>query len=311
MPSRRSHHSRRDFLTAAGGVAAASLAAPTRSLAVDSGWIDAHVHIWTPDLERYPLAAGREREDMRPPSFTAGELLAEAQPHGVTRVVLIQMSFYRYDNTYMLDAIAAHPGVFSGVAIIDEDGPDVPMTMQTLGARGVRGFRLHTGKDHAASWIDSEGIRTMWKTGAETRQAMCCLANPEALPAIGRMCQAFPETPVVIDHFARIGASGQIPESEVEQLLRLADHPTVHVKTSAFYALGQKAAPYTDLAPFILRLRDAYGPERLMWATDCPYQVQKGHTYGESIALVRDRIPELSDMDKAWILRGTAEKVFF
>ena len=26
----------------------------------------------------------------------------------------------------------------------------------------------------------------------------------------------------------------------------------------------------------IRRLRDAFGAERLMWATDCPYQVQTG-----------------------------------
>ena len=37
------------------------------------------------------------------------------------------------------------------------------------------------------------------------------------------------------------------------------------------------SAPYTDLAPMIRELGDAYGAERLMWATDCPFQVMKGH----------------------------------
>ena len=61
----------------------------------------------------------------------------------------------------------------------------------------------------------------------------------------------------------------------------------------------------------IRRLRDSYGANRLMWATDCPYQVGEGHTYGDSIALIRDRLDFLSAEDKAWMLRGTAEKVFF
>ena len=61
----------------------------------------------------------------------------------------------------------------------------------------------------------------------------------------------------------------------------------------------------------IRQLRDAYGAERLMWATDCPYQVQEGHTYGDSVALIRDRLDFLSEDEKASILRKTAEKVFF
>ena len=74
--------------------------------------------------------------------------------------------------------------------------------------------------------------------------------------------------------------------------------------------MGKKQAPYTDLVSMIRRLLDAYGPQRLMWATDCPYQVQNGHTYADSIALVRDRL-ELSPDDRQWLLAGTAQRVFF
>ena len=85
----------------------------------------------------------------------------------------------------------------------------------------------------------------------------------------------------------------------------------MYVKTSAFYALGEKKAPYLDLAPMIRRLRDAFGASRLMWASDCPFQVDPGHNYHDSIALIRDRLDFLTAEDKDWMLRGTAEKVFF
>ena len=84
----------------------------------------------------------------------------------------------------------------------------------------------------------------------------------------------------------------------------------VSVKASAFYALGQKKGPYLDIGPMIRRLLDAYGPERVMWASDNPYQVEPPHTYAASIELIRDHL-KLSDSDKEWILRKTAEKVFF
>ena len=33
-------------------------------------YVDAHVHVWTPDTAHYPLAAGFKKDDMKPPSFT-------------------------------------------------------------------------------------------------------------------------------------------------------------------------------------------------------------------------------------------------
>lgn len=274
------------------------------------GYIDAHVHVWTPDVQRYPLAEGFTQADMVPPSFTPEELLQHARPEGVTRIVLIQMSFYGYDNSYMLDTMRRYPGVFSGVAVIDES--DRPAeTMRRLKEQGVRGFRIRPGKQSAQRWLDGEGMAAMWRCGAEEGLSMCHLIDPDALPGVDRMCARFPDTPVVIDHFARIGIDGQIRREDVDNLCRLARHKHTSVKVSAFYALGRKRPPYEDLVPMIRRLLDAFGPQRLMWATDCPYQVQTGHTYRDSIALVRDRLDFLSDADRAWLLRKTAERVFF
>ena len=48
-----------------------------------------------------------------------------------------------------------------------------------------------------------------------------------------------------------------------------------------------------------------------MWASDCPYQVENGHTYRDSIDLIRSRLDFLSQGDREWMLRKTAERVFF
>jgi predicted TIM-barrel fold metal-dependent hydrolase len=274
------------------------------------GFIDAHVHVWTPDTERYPLARGFAKKDMQPPSFTPEELLKHAKPVGVSRIVLIQMSFYGYDNSYMLDTMRRFPGVFSGVAVIDEDNRPAE-TMRELKKQGVRGFRIRPGERSRATWLDGEGMAAMWKCGADEGLSMCHLIDPDSLPAVDRMCKKFPKTPVVIDHFARIGVDGVIRGEDLKRLCDLAKHKHVAVKISAFYALGMKRAPYFDLSPMIRRLHEAYGPQRLMWATDCPYQVQGAHTYADSIALVRDRLDFLSGADREWLLRRTAERVFF
>jgi predicted TIM-barrel fold metal-dependent hydrolase len=116
---------------------------------------------------------------------------------------------------------------------------------------------------------------------------------------------------VVIDHFARVGMAGAIREKQLHDLCKLARHEHTFVKTSAFYALGEKTPPYLDLGPMIRRVRDAYGAKRLMWASDCPFQVDPGHNYHDSIALIRDRLDFLTQDEKDWMLRGTAAEVFF
>jgi predicted TIM-barrel fold metal-dependent hydrolase len=151
----------------------------------------------------------------------------------------------------------------------------------------------------------------MFATGAKENLAMCCLIDPNALPSLDRMCRDFPDTPVVIDHLCRIGVSGRIEPAEVKALCDMARHKNVTVKVSAFYALGAKKAPYHDLGPMIKQVLDAFGRERLMWATDCPYQATGGHHYKPSIDLIKNGLDFLSADDKDWILRRTAEKVFF
>lgn len=136
-------HTRRSFLvSSAAALTGCSLFSPHRH----GSWIDAHVHVWTPDVEKYPLARGYAASDMRPPSFTPQQLFAHCRPEGVKRVVLIQMSYYQFDNSYMLDVMRSHPGVFSGVAIVDHTAPDVAATMADLVKQGVRGFRINAGR---------------------------------------------------------------------------------------------------------------------------------------------------------------------
>ena len=58
--------------------------------------------------------------------------------------------------------------------------------------------------------------------------------------------------------------------------------------------------------------RRARGPaNRLMWATDCPYQAAEGHGYAPSLALVRERLDFLSADERRAILHDTATGLFF
>jgi predicted TIM-barrel fold metal-dependent hydrolase len=274
-------------------------------------YIDAHSHVWSPDVERWPLVNGQTRTDLKPLSFTPEELFALAEPEKVGRVVLIQHSGYHlWDNSYILDSAKRFPGRFSLVAMIDDHGPSHDAKLRELLPLGVRGLRI-TPRIHGEKWLEGAGMEALWRTAAETGQNMCCLIDAKELPRVAGMCQKHPQTPVVIDHFARVGVDGTIREADLQALCDLAKHKRVTVKLSAYYALGKKEPPHDELIPMIRRVLDAYGVERCMWASDAPYQVQPPNNYAASIALIRDRISGLSAGDKEWLLTKTAERVFF
>ncbi len=275
-------------------------------------YIDAHSHIWTPDIEHYPLAEGFKLADMQPPSFTSEELLATCKPAGVGRVNLIQMSYYKFDNRYMTDMIKLYPDRFAGTAIIDPFGSGLDAIMIGFKSKGIRAFRIQPqySKLPSARWLEPEGYPVMFMTAAKTGQALSCLIDASGFPEVDRMCEKFPETKVIIDHLGRIGVDGTIRAEEVDALCALSRHPRLFVKVGAFYALGKKQPPYDDLAPLIKRVVSAFGARRCMWESDCPFQVVKDK-YTDSLDLIKNRLDFLTSDDKRWLLSETAEATLF
>ena len=290
------------LLLAATGLAGCII--PTRSR---GGYVDAHSHIWTTDIKRFPLRKGILVADLKPHSFTAEDLIKLGHTENVTRHVLISHGPYHgFNNDYYTHAVSRHPGIFSVVGAINPSLDRVPQRMHANHELGITGYRIKPNGD--AHWLQSKPMHAMWKTGAAENIAMCPLINPKYVADLGPMCRRFPDTTVVIDHCARIDSHHK---EELNQLCELSKHPNVYVKISAFYAFGTRKPPYFEQIPKIKQLFESFGPRKLMWASDCPYQLENGNTYGASISLVRDRLDFLSDTDKDWLLRRTAEKVFF
>ena len=277
-----------------------------------TGYIDSHSHIWTRDLAKYPLDGKQTVNDLSPPSFTAEELLDVAGKSGVDRVVLIQHKPYHgLDNSYITDSIAKFPGRFSGVACIEADQAHPEHDMDKLFKLGMHGFRIRPGEGGKDLWKDSAGMCAMWAHAAKQGSSMCPLIGPDALPQVETMCNKYPDTSVVIDHFALVGDDGPVDEAELKMLTDLAKHKHIHVKISAYYALGAKKPPHTELIPMIRRMIDAYGVERLMWGSDSPYQIVAPNTFADSVKLITERCDFLSKQDRDQLMRGTAERVFF
>ena len=288
--------------------------------------VDAHIHVWTSDFDRYPLAPGFTPADLWLPSFTPDDHFAYSRKVGKVRLNLVQMTWYGLDHSYILDLIASDPETYTGTGIVpgvsDVSLADPGKTMLALAEGGIRAFRVRggsTGRPTAFGrsdrWLDYPGYESMFHTGAEHNLALSFLMGLADLPGLIRLCRRFPETPVILDHICGVRIrDGVWPEGDIRTLCNMARYPRVMVKLGPFQALGNGEAPYFDLLPLIERIVDAFGPERVMWESDSggPVRMKNpANDFAAAIALIRDHADFLSQSDKEQILVKTAENFFF
>src|SRR6201997_2774112 len=94
-----------------------------------SSVMDIHPHIIADDAKRYPLAplGGHQSDWSRTRPVTCEQMIVAMDAAGVAKSALVQASTcYGHDNSYVADAVAAHPDRFTGVFSVDVLGPDAP-----------------------------------------------------------------------------------------------------------------------------------------------------------------------------------------
>lgn len=318
--------SRRAFLTAttrsALGVAAASPIATAvgsaHVLAAEpSPVIDTHMHVWSGDRERFPLVHPF-KPDSRPPKIagTVEMLLDEMNQFGITHCVLVQVIYHGWDNRYLAHCLKTHPQRFRGQGLIDPTDPQAADRLESwLREHHLSGMRLsplyYPGKD---DWLNAASSYPLWKKAAELEAIFNFFITTMQLPKLEEMIRRFPGVRVVIDHLARIDLKAADPLPEFKKLLALARYPNVWVKVSELSVLSpSQKYPYRDTFPWVRRMYDAFGPDRLLWGTGFPgaTRAQAGRpSLQAELALIEKEIPFFSPDDRRKILGANAAKLW-
>lgn len=111
--------------------------------------------------------------------------------------------------------------------------------------------------------------------------------------------------PDSLDHWTKVAA---VPlQDSLDKVLRIAERPNVAIKWAhAPTMFGTSSYPSDDLRPWFRRMLDAFGADRVMWASDISAN-QSGESWAELMFWIRDN-PDLTDAEKALVLGGTARK---
>ena len=259
---------RREFARlAAASVAASSLphiahaAGPLADM--PAGAIDCHNHIVGPQA-KYPMAAERT---YTPPEAPVAQLRALREQLGVARNVIVQPSFYGFDNSCLVDALGELGTSARGIAVVPQSLSDAEL--QRLWRAGVTGVRLN---------LATAGIRDP-QVAIDAINSFAPRFAPlgwhiqinTGLPVVAAIAPAVStlKVPVVFDHMGNLRAEEGINQPGFGALVELVKTRNTYVKLSAPYNLS-KRPDWADVAPLAKALIAA-GPDRMLWGTNWPH----------------------------------------
>jgi predicted TIM-barrel fold metal-dependent hydrolase len=238
------------------------------------------------------------------------QMLAAMNQAGVAKAVVVQASTcYGHDNSYVADAVAAHPDRFAGVFSVDPLAADAPDKIRQWAKRKLAGMRLFTAGStmpNQADWIDDPRSFAAWQTASELSLPVCMQMTVKAIPQLIGMLERFPKAIVVLDHLAKPTLSDGPPYGGAADVFRLAEYKNLYLKLTprtVKEAQSGKASPET----FFPLLVAKFGASRITWGSN--YPASEG-TLAELLQGSQASLSVLSADDRRWIFGETALRLY-
>ncbi|CAN7600155.1 amidohydrolase family protein [Phenylobacterium sp. LjRoot219] len=217
------------------------------------------------------------------------------------------------------EASLRYPDRFSYLVRIDPRDPELESVMRTVASSpNARAFRLQPVWTLDEVEAFANGAYEPLLELAQDLGLPVCVFIPGYVELLRPYVRKFARQTFIIDHcgmgFPNIPPGRPAPEAQralevgyFAEVLKLADFPNVALKWShAQDGFGVKTYPYEGLRPLLRQAIAAFGPQRLMWASD--NTVIPGHSWSEMLFALRDD-PELAAEEKAWILGASARQL--
>jgi predicted TIM-barrel fold metal-dependent hydrolase len=277
----------------------------------DGGIVDAHVHVFLP----VPDDPDRTVDVLAPPEREAplDALEREMADAGVDGAVLVPLG---PEDRYVSECIASDPTRFAGIAVAaaDEDPGRVAQRLDVGRFSGLRMFGLPGDPTDRPPWLG------VLERLAADGHVLWLYPRAEHLPTVDAVAARLPDLRVVLNHsgftqagigrdqYGRPRIDSPVPQPHEAQVLDLSRHPNVSVIVSGAYGFSRLEYPYPDVAEVVRRVADAFGLDRLAWASDFPWIVVHPG-YRACVELVDHHLPGLAPAERSAVLGGNIRRI--
>jgi predicted TIM-barrel fold metal-dependent hydrolase len=258
--------------------------------------VDTHVHVFSRDM---PFVTNpRHRPDY---DFTHEDLIATLDAHGVAFAVIAAASPWGDYNDCILAALRAYTRRLRGTAILSPTVGRYELEgMKRDGFIGVRlPFMGRTELPDLTSFDYRRFLRRLADLDWHVHLHIEGARLPVLLPAIEDS-----GVRLVIDHMGRPDPRTGIGGAGFRAMLGAIERARTWVKLSAAYRQGPQSDEYAR------ELVRTAGPDRLMWASDCPFVgCEREVTYQQTVDWLIRCVPDREVRRK--IFGETALRFYF
>ena len=233
--------------------------------------------------------------------------------HGVSKALLVPIHG-DFDSEYVLGCKKKYPDRVDVCVQVNNDDPHAADELRRLRDAGAVGVRLLPDEPYPG-----EDPYALWRVAEEVGLAVSCYVNlPDCSdPAFHEALASMPRLKVVLEHLGGASRTTRYPQIQLEyldRLLELAEFPNVYVKAPAFGEFYGKPNPiveptFGEAPAFFKQVFDAFGPRRLMWASDFP-KCSNREGYGNALYYPLHHTPFYTEEDKEWVFGKTALSVW-
>lgn len=257
--------------------------------------VDAHAHIFTRAM---PLIANPRHQPRY--DFTLQDYLAQLDANGVQYGVIAAASPWGDYNDYTAQSVAANLDRLRGTIILY---PDKQYDLAALKRQGIVGVRLpFIGLDPVPD-ITTAAYRTLLRAIADQDWHVHLHVEGKHIPALLPLLEASGPR-IVIDHLGRPARDEHKGSAGYRAIVDSVQRGKSWIKASCAYRIGSVADEH--LGGFL----DELGPERLFWASDCPFVGHEGQlSYGDTLQWLLAQVPD--EHARNFILGENALKFYF
>ena len=232
--------------------------------------IDSHIHLWrlargdnlalSPDMA--PIYRDLEPPDVKPRLDAAG----------VDRVVVVQAAETLAETLFLAGLARKFPWIAGVVAWIDPESPSVEEEAAALAwLPAIKGVRPVRGDNRSIAWMLDGRLERGWRAVAANGLSLDILVqNWREIPMATALARDNPELTVVLDHCGKPDIAGGMFDPWARDIGELARLPNVNCKLSGLMNCAKPGATAADIGPYAAHVLSAFGPSRIMWASDWP-----------------------------------------
>lgn len=274
--------------------------------------VDAHHHLWDPEIGEYPWMTG-DFEPLRR-RYDVSDLRPHLVANDVVATIVVQVRADLAETVDLLELASRTAEVVGVVGWIDLTAADVSGQIDRLRS-GVGGEHL-VGLRHAVAdeadprWLLRDDVDAAMRDVAASGLAFDLEITSRELAAADTLVRRHPDVRFVLDHGAKPPIAEGWCQRWADGISALAENPNVWCKLSGLVTEASWSAWSTaDLQPYVDHLVAAFPASRMVFGSDWPV-CELAAPYDRVLAAAVETLAALDGDDHRKILCDNALNVY-